>query len=121
MVFQKKESPLIIKSEVYSQRITLLYRYLLNVRKENVISKQIYRSGTSIGASIAEGQYAQSKADFVNKLSIALKEAGETEYWLKNLFLTNLIDEKGFNSMLNDNTELVKMLVSSIKTMKKQL
>lgn len=121
MVFHRKESPLIIKSEVYSQRITLLYRYLLNVRKEDVISKQIYRNGTSIGANIAEGQYAQSNADFVNKLSIALKEAGETEYWLKNLFHTGLIDEKGFNSMLKDNTELVKMLISSIKTMKKQL
>ena len=98
--------------------MTLLYRYLLNTKREKILATQIYRSGTSIGANIAEARYAQSEADLINKLSIALKEASETEYWLKNLFNTELIDEKGFNSMLADNTELIKMLTASIKTLK---
>ena len=118
MVLKRKESPLKIKSEAYSTRITILYRYLLNTKNEKVIASQIYRSGTSIGANIAEGQFAQSEADLINKYSIALKEAGETEYWLKNLYHTELIDEKGFNSMIADNTELIKMLTASIKTLK---
>ena len=112
-------SPLRTKSEAFSKRISLLYRYLLT-KEEKIVATQIYRSGTSIGANIAEGQYAQSEADLINKYSIALKEAGETEYWLKNLFATGLIDENGFNSMMNDNTELIKMLIASIKTMKKK-
>ena len=91
---------------------------MLDTRKEKVVATQIYRSGTSIGANIAEGQFAQSEADMINKYSIALKEAGETEYWLNNLFMTGLIDENGYASMLNDNTELIKMLVASIKTLK---
>ena len=118
MVLKRKESPLQVKSEAFSARVTLLYRYLLNTKREKVLATQIYRSGTSIGANIAEARYAQSEADLINKLSIALKEASETEYWLKNLFNTELIDEKGFNSMLADNTELIKMLTASIKTLK---
>ncbi len=82
------------------------------------MATQIYRSGTSIGANIAEGQFAQSEADMITKYSIALKEAGETEYWLNNLFKTGRIDESGYTSMLNDNTELIKMLVASIKTLR---
>ena len=91
---------------------------MLDTRKEKVVATQIYRSGTSIGANIAEGQFAQSEADMITKYSIALKEAGETEYWLNNLFKTGRIDESGYTSMLNDNTELVKMLVASIKTLR---
>ena len=85
------------------------------------MATQIYRSGSSIGANIAESRYAQSGPDFVNKLSIALKEAGETEYWLGSLYKAGLIDQKGYESLLYDNTELTKMLISSIKTMKKKL
>jgi len=85
------------------------------------MASQIYRSGTSIGANIAESRYAQSGADFISKLSIALKEAGETEYWLGSIFRAGLIDQKGYDSMLADNTAIMKMLVSSIKTMKKKL
>ena len=85
------------------------------------MSKQIYRSGTSIGANIAESTNAQSGFDFINKLSIALKEANETEYWLKNLYQGEYINKAGFESMMNDNEELTKMLVSSIKTMKQKL
>ena len=85
------------------------------------MASQIYRSGTSIGANIAEGQYAQSISDMVYKYSIALKEANETEYWLKNLYNTKLIDRKGFESMNTDNSELIKMLIASIKTMKQRI
>ena len=85
------------------------------------MAKQIYRSGTSIGANIAESRYAQSGPDFISKLSIALKEAGETEYWLRCIYSSGLIDEKGYESMLSDNTEIMKMLTASINTMKKKL
>lgn len=118
MVLKRKESPLRIKSEAYSIRISNLYHFLLDTKNEKIVANQIYRSGTSIGANIAEGQFAQSEADMINKFSIALKEAGETEYWLNNLFKRGLIGEKGYISMLNDNTELIKMLVTSIKTLK---
>ena len=118
MVLKRKESPLRIKSEAYSIRISNLYHFLLDTKNEKIVANQIDRSGTSIGANIAEGQFAQSEADMINKFSIALKEAGETEYWLNNLFKRGLIEEKGYISMLNDNTELIKMLVTSIKTLK---
>lgn len=118
MVLKRKESPLRIKSEAYSIRISNLYHFLLDTKNEKIVANQIYRSGTSIGANIAEGQFAQSEADMINKFSIALKEAGETEYWLNNLFKRGIIEEKGYISMLNDNTELIKMLVTSIKTLK---
>ena len=118
MVLKRKESPLRIKSEAYSIRISNLYHFLLDTKNEKIVANQIYRSGTSIGANIAEGQFAKSEADMINKFSRALKEAGETEYWLNNLFKRGLIEEKGYISMLNDNTELIKMLVTSIKTLK---
>lgn len=120
-MLQRKESVLRNKSEAFAGRVVMLYQYLTKSKHEDVISKQILRSGTSIGANIAESQNAQSTADFINKLSIALKEANETEYWLKTLINGNYIDEKGYNSMSKDNEELVKMLVKSIKTMKDKL
>ena len=85
------------------------------------MSKQIYRSGTSICANIAESRYAQSPADFVSKLSIALKESGETEYWLKSLHDGGFLTEEEFSSIYNDNVEIGKMLTSSIKTMKMKM
>jgi len=85
------------------------------------MSKQIYRSGTSIGANIAESRYAQSPADFVSKLSIALKESGETEYWLKSLHGGGFLTEEEFSSIYNDNVEIGKMFTSSIKTMKMKM
>ena len=120
-MLQRKESVLRNKSEAFAGRVVMLYQYLTKSKHEDVISKQILRSGTSIGANIAESQNAQSTADSINKLSIALKEANETEYWLKILIKGNYIDEKGYNSMSKDNEELVKMLVRSIKTMKDKL
>ncbi len=115
----RKDSILRQKSELFADRIVKLYKYVLQ-QNETVMSKQIYRSGTSIGANIAESTNAQSTADFINKLSIALKEANETEYWLSRLHQAGLIDQKGFDSMKNDNDRLIRMLVSSINTIKKR-
>ena len=114
----RKDSILKIKTEAFAVRIINLYKYLVE-KKETVISKQIYRSGTSIGANVAESINAQSSADFVSKLSIALKEANETEFWLKSLYQGEYIGEQGFQSMFNDNEEIIKILVKSIKTIKK--
>ncbi len=114
----RKDSVLRRKSELFADRIVKPYRYVLD-KQETVMANQIYRSGTSIGANIAESTNAQSEADFISKLSIALKEANETEYWLTRLYNADFIDENGFRSMKDDNDELIKMLVCSIKTIKK--
>ena len=107
-------------SKQFAVRVVKLYNYLSDNKKEYVMSKQILRCGTSIGANVAESINAQSSADFISKLSIALKEANETEYWLKTLYQGKYIDEKGFQSMFNDNEEIIKILVKSIKTIKKR-
>lgn len=88
-------------------------------KKEYVLSKQILRSGTAIGALIKEAEYGQSKPDFINKMNIALKEANETEYWLSLLKDTGYIDEKSYKGIAEECKELIKMLISSIKTLKK--
>lgn len=118
---ERKESVLKNKSESFAKRIIKLYQYLMYVKHETVISKQIYRSGTSIGANIAESRYAQSEFDFISKLSIALKEAEETEYWLKSLRGGDYLTVAEYLSMSKDNNEIIRMLVSSIKTMKKKV
>ena len=120
-MMERKESVLKNKSESFAKRIIKLYQYLMNVKHETVISKQIYRSGTSIGANIAESRYAQSELDFISKLSLALKEAEETEYWLKSLRGGDYLTEAEYLSMSKDNNEVIRMLVSSIKTMKKKV
>ena len=88
----------------------------LAAKNEYVMSKQIYRSGTSIGANVAEAQRGQSKADFVAKMSIALKEANETEYWLKLLYRTQYLSEEQHESMNRDIQELIGILVSICRT-----
>ena len=114
-----KENLLIDKSVDFAARIIKLCKYLEKKQKEHIISKQIIRSGTSIGANINEAQYGNSKADFISKLHISLKETAETEYWLRLLFKSGYIDEKIFKSLLNDCLELKKLLISSINTAKK--
>jgi four helix bundle protein len=106
------------KSFDFALRIIRLSKYLHNTHKEYILSKQILRSGTSIGALVREAQYAQSKADFLHKLTIALKEANETEYWLLLLSQSDYIDEKMFHSIHPDIKELLKLLISSTKTVK---
>ena len=117
----RKENAIEIKSGLYSDRIVRMYQYLTSHRHENILSKQILRSGTSIGANIAESFNAQSDADFVNKMNIAFKEADESLYWLKKLRAGNFITEKEFASMETDNTEIIKLLTSIIKTKKKNM
>ena len=115
---EMKESILLTKSKAFALRIVRLYKYLRD-RKESVIAKQMLRSGTSIGANIAESRYAQSKSDFASKLQIALKEAAETEYWLELLRDSELVESSSaFDSLCIDCTELIKLLTASVKTSK---
>ena len=113
-----KENPLIDKSIAFAARIIKLHRYLIRSKKETVISKQIVRSGTSIGANINEANYGQSKADFIAKMHIALKETAETEYWLRLLVLSEYMDEKMGESLLNECLEIKRLLIASINTAK---
>ena len=98
-----------------------MYKHLITNNIENVIANQVYRSGTSIGANVAESQNAQSDADFISKLSIALKEADETLYWLKKLHTGGYITEMQYISMETDNVEVIKILTSIIKSKKKNM
>ena len=105
-------------SKKFALRIVKLYIFLKEERKEYVMSKQIYRCGTSIGANIAESQFAQSEADYISKLSIALKEAAETVYWLELLHETDFISPKQYESMINDVRTITGTLVNIINKIK---
>lgn len=107
----------------FACRITRLFQYLTEDAeyKEYIQSKQIYRSGTSIGANVRESKHAQSDADFLSKMSIAYKEADETDFWLNLLHDNGYLDDKQFNSMENDITRLLKILTSIVKTMRIKL
>ena len=105
------------KSFQFAIKIVELNRILRDDKKEFVMSKQILRSGTSIGANVAEAQYAQSKADFLTKMHISLKEANETKYWLRLLYATNYIDDS-YRSYLSDCDELLRLLTATCKTTK---
>ena len=113
-----KDNVLINKSIDFGARIVKLHLYLVKTKHETVLSKQILRSGTSVGANINEAQYGNSKADFIAKLHIALKEAAETEYWLRVLEKSDYLDAKMASSMLNDCLEIKRILISSINTAK---
>lgn len=115
---QDNNDPLSEKSFSFSLRIIKLFKYMQNEHKEYILSKQILRSGTAIGALIREAKYAQSKADFLNKLMIALKEANETHYWLELLYKSNYIDYKMYKSIEPDINAILKLLVASTKTVK---
>lgn len=106
------------KSYSFALRIVKLYQFLNKEKNEYVLSKQILRSGTSVGANIAESEHAQSKKDFLNKINISLKEANETNYWLDLLFDANYIDKASYESLKNDIIELIKLLASIVKTLK---
>ena len=114
----KNKDPLNEKSFSFSLRIIKLFKYMQNNHKEYILSKQLLRSGTAVGALIREAKYAQSKADFLNKLMIALKEAYETKYWLELLHQSDYIDQAMYKSIEPDINELLKLLVSSTKTVK---
>ena len=106
------------KSKAFAVRIVRFVKYLRDEKGEQVLSKQILRSGTSIGANIFESRNAQSKDDFVHKLSIALKEADETAYWLEVFLGAEIIDQSMYNSLYSDLDELISLLVSIIKSSK---
>ena len=106
-------------SKKFALRVIRLYTFLSEEKKEFIMSKQIYRSGTSIGANIAESINAQSRADFLSKLSISLKEATETKYWLELLRDSEYLDDKQFDSILNDLNKITGTLVTTIKNTKK--
>ncbi len=112
------DNPVRDKSFAFALRIVKLYRHLKEEQREYVLSKQVLRSGTAIGALVRESQQAESKADFIHKLAIALKEANETEYWIELLFHSQYIESNSYQSIHTDLKELLKLLTSIIKTTK---
>lgn len=106
------------KSFLFAIRIVNMYKFLAVDKKEFVLSKQLLRSGTSVGANVREAEFGQSKPDFIHKLSIAQKEANETEYWLELLFQTEYLTKIQFDSIQPDIIESLKLITTSIKTAK---
>ena len=118
---KKSKGPIYDKSFAFALRIVKLAKYLQEEKKEFVLSKQVLRSGTAIGALVREAEHAESKADFAHKMNIALKEANETLYWLELLLQSEYITEQSFKSMQADSEELVKLLVAIVKTTKENI
>lgn len=112
-----RDSVTLDKSKNFAIRIVRLYQYLCTEKKEFVLSKQLLRSGTSIGANLAEAIYGISDKDFLSKMYISLKECAETKYWPELLFKTDYLTEQQYQSINEDCTELIKLLTSSAKTM----
>ncbi|AJR04364.1 four helix bundle protein [Siansivirga zeaxanthinifaciens] len=106
------------KSFAFALRIIKLSKFLQKEKKEFVLSKQVLRSGTAVGALIKEAEHAQSKADFINKMSIALKEANETDYWIELLYQSNDLSKEAYHSIHPEIQELIKLLVSIVKSSK---
>ena len=115
-----KENIIQVKSFAFAIRIVNAYKYLQSEKKEFVLSKQMLRSGTSIGANVEEAIGGQSKKDFIAKISIAYKEARETKYWINLLFATNYMEENAANALLQDIEELSKILSSILVSSKEQ-
>ena len=115
----RPEGPLRAKTFAFALRIVKLYQYLSVEKKEFVLSKQLPRSGTAIGAMVREAEQAESRADFIHKLAIALKEANESEYWIELLHESGFIEDTGFESLSNDIKQLLKLLTSISKTTRK--
>jgi len=109
------------KSYAFALRMVKAYKYLTKEQHEFILSKQLLRSGTAIGALIKEAEHAQSRADFINKMNIALKEANETEYWLMLLKDSNYLNDKTYTSIHNNCDELIRLLASIVKTSKEKL
>ena len=114
----REENSIAEKSKSFALRIIRLYQYLREEKQEYVLSKQVLRSGTSIGANVREGERGQTRADFYARFNIALKEADETSYWLELLHESGYIDDQSFKSVYEDAQELIRLLVSITKTQK---
>ena len=117
----KRENVVMNKSYAFALRVIKLYKYLIYEKKEYVLSKQLLRSGTSIGALIKEGEHAQSKPDFLNKMNVALKEANEAEYWIELLRDSEYLSAAESLSILEDVSELIKLLAYIVKSTKNSL
>ena len=109
-----------VLAKKYSLRIIKLHLYLIQEKREFVISKQLYRSSTSIGANIAESFYAQSEADYVNKLKISLKEASESKYWLELLVESEMLTQQEFDSLINDVNTIIGTIINIINKIEKK-
>lgn len=116
-----KEDVLKAKCFKFAVRVVNLYKYLVEEKKEFVLSKQLLRSGTSVGAMVHEAEHSESKADFIHKLAIAQKEINETIYWLELLQATEYLSQQQFESINTDAVEIIKLITSSIKTAKSNL
>ena len=116
-IFMKTDNLIVEKSKSFALRIVKAYKFLVE-KNEYVLSKQMLRSGTSIGANVREAIYAQSTADFISKMSIALKEASETDYWIELLMESEYIPEQAGNSLKDDCVEIIKILTSIINSKK---
>ena len=121
MFIEKSDNIIQDLSFNFAIRIVKFYKHLTESKRVFVLSKQILRSGTSIGANVRESIHAQSTADFINKLNIALKEADETQYWLELLHATDIINDEEFNSLSSDVKQIIGTLVKIIKTKKSTL
>jgi four helix bundle protein len=111
-------SVVVTKSYCFAIRVVAIYKLLVEDKKEYVLSKHLLRSGTAIGALVREAQHAQSRADFVHKMNVALKEANETAYWISLLNDTGYLSVEVFSSLSNDCAELLRLLVKIVKTTK---
>lgn len=118
MVTVVNDNIILNKSKAFALRIIKLYKYLCETKREYVLSKQLLRSGTSVGANVKEAVHAQSKPDFYAKMYISYKEANESEYWLELLHESDYITDDEFNSICEDCRELIKILASITKTQK---
>ena len=116
---ERRENIIVMKSELFADRVIKMCKYLSKKKTgDKDMIRQIYRSGTSIGANVAESQYAQSRADFLTKMSIALKEANETHFWLARLHSGGNLSDKEFESINSDSEEIIKLLTSITATVK---
>ena len=121
-MLNRPENIIVKKTEDFSDRIIRMYKYLLKKKEGNTdILKQVLRSGTSIGANIAESKYAQSEADFLTKMTIALKEANETRFWLKRLYGGDYLTDIEYQSIIKDNEEIINILVKITGTLKSRM
>lgn len=111
-----KENVVKTKSFSFALKVISLYKYLVEEKREFVLSKQFLRSGTAVGALVREAEHAESKDDFIHKMGIALKEANETEYWIELLFQSDYIEKKTFTDISADSSELLRLLVAIVKT-----
>ena len=121
-MMDRDKNVIVVKSELFADRIIKMCKYVDKKKSgDQDMLRQVYRSGTSIGANTAESQYAQSRADFLTKMTIALKEANETKFWLGRLYAHGLLKDNEYDSIISDNEEIIKLLTSITGTVKRSL